>query len=94
MMDARRIEALGLANRVVPDAALETQTMELASRLANGPAVALRYIKHNLNVADTGSLAQSFDSEAFGMLRCRESEDHKEASRAFVEKRPPVFKGR
>jgi peroxiredoxin len=33
-------------------------------------------------------------SEAFGMLRCRESEDHKEAARAFVEKRPSVFKGR
>jgi 2-(1,2-epoxy-1,2-dihydrophenyl)acetyl-CoA isomerase len=94
VLDARRIEALGLANRVVPDAALEAETMALAARLADGPAVALRYIKRNLNVADTGSLAQSFDSEAFGMLRCRESEDHKEASRAFVEKRAPVFKGR
>jgi 2-(1,2-epoxy-1,2-dihydrophenyl)acetyl-CoA isomerase len=94
VLDARQIEALGLANRVVPDAALEGETLGLASRLANGPAVALRYIKRNLNVADTGSLAASFDSEAFGMLRCRESEDHKEASRAFVEKRAPVFKGR
>jgi 2-(1,2-epoxy-1,2-dihydrophenyl)acetyl-CoA isomerase len=94
VIDARQIDALGLANRVVPDTALEAEAMALASRLANGPAVALRYIKRNLNVAETGNLAQAFDSEAFGMLRCRQSEDHLEASRAFVEKRRPVFKGR
>jgi 2-(1,2-epoxy-1,2-dihydrophenyl)acetyl-CoA isomerase len=94
ILDARGIEALGLANRVVPDTALEAETMRLAAKFANGPAVALRYIKRNLNVAETGSLSQSFDSEAFGMLRCRQSEDHKEASRAFVEKRAPVFRGR
>jgi 2-(1,2-epoxy-1,2-dihydrophenyl)acetyl-CoA isomerase len=54
----------------------------------------LRYMKRNLNVAEHGDLAAGLDSEAFGMLRCRASEDHKEASQAFVEKRPPVFKGR
>ena len=94
VLDAGQIVALGLANRVVPDLALEAETMALASKLANGPAIALRYIKRNLNVAITGDLAQSFDSEAFGMLRCRQSEDHREAARAFVEKRSAVFKGR
>jgi 2-(1,2-epoxy-1,2-dihydrophenyl)acetyl-CoA isomerase len=94
VLDAGQIVALGLANRVVPDLALEAETMALASKLANGPAIALRYIKRNLNVAITGDLSQSFESEAFGMLRCRQSEDHREASRAFVEKRGAVFKGR
>jgi 2-(1,2-epoxy-1,2-dihydrophenyl)acetyl-CoA isomerase len=94
MLDAERIAALGLANRVVADAVLEQETMALAVRLANGPSVALRYMKRNLNVAEHGDLADALDSEAFGMLRCRESEDHKAASRAFVEKRQPVFKGR
>jgi 2-(1,2-epoxy-1,2-dihydrophenyl)acetyl-CoA isomerase len=94
VLDATRIETLGLANRVVADAALEQETMVLAEKLANGPSVALRYMKRNLNVAQYGDLPAGLDSEAFGMLRCRETEDHKEASQAFVEKRPPVFKGR
>jgi 2-(1,2-epoxy-1,2-dihydrophenyl)acetyl-CoA isomerase len=94
VLDADRIAALDLANRVVADEVLEQETLALAEKLANGPSVALRYMKRNLNVAEHGDLAAGLDSEAYGMLRCRESEDHKEASRAFVEKRPPVFKGR
>jgi 2-(1,2-epoxy-1,2-dihydrophenyl)acetyl-CoA isomerase len=94
VLDHARIEALGLANRIVPDVDLERETMELATQLANGPNVALRYMKRNLNVAEHGTLAATLDSEALGMLRSRMTEDHKEAARAFVEKRPPVFKGR
>jgi 2-(1,2-epoxy-1,2-dihydrophenyl)acetyl-CoA isomerase len=94
MLDAAHIEALGLASRVIADEELPAETMALAERLANGPSVALRYMKRNLNVAERGSLAEGLDSEAYGMLRCRASEDHKEAARAFVEKRAPAFKGR
>jgi 2-(1,2-epoxy-1,2-dihydrophenyl)acetyl-CoA isomerase len=94
LLDATQIEALGLANRVVADEELSAETMRLAEKLANGPSVALRYMKRNLNVAESGTLAAGLDSEAYGMLRCRASEDHKEAARAFVEKRAPVFKGR
>jgi 2-(1,2-epoxy-1,2-dihydrophenyl)acetyl-CoA isomerase len=94
VLDAAHIEALGLANRVVADQELAAEAMELAERLANGPSVALRYMKRNLNVAERGDLAEGLDSEAYGMLRSRASEDHKEAARAFVEKRKPVFKGR
>jgi 2-(1,2-epoxy-1,2-dihydrophenyl)acetyl-CoA isomerase len=93
VLDAGRIEALGLANRVVDDDELAAETLALAAKLANGPGVALRYMKRNLNVAEHGDLAAGLDSEAFGMLRSRESQDHKEASQAFVEKRAPVFKG-
>jgi len=94
VLDASRIEALGLANRVLADEELAAETMALAERLANGPGVALRYMKRNLNVAVYGDLAADLDSEAYGMLRSRASEDHKEAAQAFVEKRPPVFSGR
>jgi 2-(1,2-epoxy-1,2-dihydrophenyl)acetyl-CoA isomerase len=94
VLDAAQIEALGLANRVVADEVLAAQTIQLAERLANGPSVALRYMKRNLNVAERSDLAAGLDSEAYGMLRCRASEDHREAAQAFVEKRTPVFQGR
>jgi 2-(1,2-epoxy-1,2-dihydrophenyl)acetyl-CoA isomerase len=94
MLDAARIQGLGLANSVVSDDELIAETIALAERLANGPSVALRYVKRNLNVAEHRDLAAALDSEAYGMLRCRASEDHKEAAQAFVDKRAPVFRGR
>jgi 2-(1,2-epoxy-1,2-dihydrophenyl)acetyl-CoA isomerase len=94
VLDSARIEALGLANRVVGDDELAGETMTLAEKLANGPSIALRYMKRNLNVAECGTLSEGLDSEAYGMLRARASDDHKEAARAFVEKRKPEFKGR
>ncbi len=94
ILDAARIEALGLANRVVPDAALEAETMALARRIAAGPRVALTYMKRNAKVAEDGRLADLLDAEALHMTRCRETEDHREAATAFVEKRAPVFRGR
>jgi 2-(1,2-epoxy-1,2-dihydrophenyl)acetyl-CoA isomerase len=94
IIDSKKIEAYGLANQVVPDADLEKVTMELAHRLGNGPRVAWRYMKMNMKMAEEGSLAQLMDAEALGIMRCRLTEDHKEASQAFTEKRAPVFKGK
>ena len=94
MVDSARMENLGLANAVFDDDKLVTETMALARRLAHGPRVALSYMKRNFNVAEDGSLEDSFDTEANGHSRTSETEDHKEASKAFVEKRPAVFKGR
>ena len=94
MLDSARLERLGLASRVVPDDALETATMELARQFASGPRMAWRYIKRNMKAAEEGTLSDTLDSEAYGMLRTRETADHAEAARAFVEKRRPVFNGR
>ena len=86
--------AIGLANRVVPDARLEEETMALARRLAAGPRVALRYMKRNMNAAETGVLKEVLDLEAWHHTRCGMTEDHREAARAFLDKREPVFRGR
>jgi 2-(1,2-epoxy-1,2-dihydrophenyl)acetyl-CoA isomerase len=94
MLDASRLLALGLVTRVLPDAELVAETMALAGQFANGPRVAYRYIKRNMKVAEEGSLSDALDAEAYGMLRSRETADHAEAARAFVEKRKPVFTGR
>ena len=94
LLDAAQALALGLVNRVVPDARLEEETMALASRLARGPRVALRYMKRNMNAADSASLKEMLDLEAWHHTRTGMTEDHREAARAFVEKREPQFKGR
>jgi len=52
VLDAAQLLALGMVNRVVPDASLTAETMALASRFASGPRVAYRYIKRNLKVAE------------------------------------------
>ena len=86
---------LGLLNRVVPDETLEAETAELAGRLAHGPGVAYRYMKENLNRASAGAgLHECLDAEATHHVHTGLTEDHRNAVRAFVEKRPPVFQGR
>jgi len=94
LLDAAQALALGLVNRVVPDAALEKETMALAARIARGPRVALRYMKRNLNAAESGTLRDLLDLEAWHHTRTGMTDDHREAAKAFVDKREPQFRGR
>jgi 2-(1,2-epoxy-1,2-dihydrophenyl)acetyl-CoA isomerase len=83
-----------MVNRVVGDDELKAETMALARRIADGPRVALGYMKRNLLAAETEDFQTVLDFEAAHQARCAFTEDHKEAVTAFVEKRRPVFKGR
>lgn len=85
---------LGLANWVCEPEQLAERTRELAQRLAKGPAVAYRYMKENLNRAMGGEVDECLDLEVTHHVHCAQTEDHKNAARAFVEKRDPVFNGR
>ena len=92
-IDARRCEALGLVNRVVPDAELRNAALAMASSLAEGPSLAYARIKDNLDHAMGATLLESMDQEAENMVRTAATADHKEAVKAFVEKRKPNFSG-
>lgn len=96
LMTARRIPAeeclrLGIVNRIVPFEDLAATARDLALELANGPRGALRYMKRNVNRAVLGDLRESLSAEAEGMVRSVRTADHKEAVRAFMEKRAPRF---
>jgi len=93
-VDAKEAQQLGLVNEVVPAADLERRALDLALRLARGPRIAYRYMKENLNRAVGGDVGECLDLEATHHVHTSLTEDHREAAKAFVEKRTPTFKGR
>ena len=93
-VSAQECERLGIVNRVFPAEKLEEETMAIARRVADGPPIAHRYMKENLNRALAGDVIDCMDLEATHHVHCGLTEDHKAAVTAFVEKRAPEFKGR
>ena len=93
-LDAKEAERLGILNLVVSAEALEEKTLELAGRIGRGPTIAYRYMKENLNRAVGGDVIECMDLEATHHVHSGQTEDHRNAVRAFVEKRKPEFKGR
>jgi 2-(1,2-epoxy-1,2-dihydrophenyl)acetyl-CoA isomerase len=93
VLSAREAFGLGMVSKVVADAEIDAAAHEMAMSLAQGPSIALGYIKRNINNAERLPLEVCFDAEAFHNSRAGETADHKEAAKAFVEKRKPAFRG-
>ncbi|HCK74609.1 MAG: enoyl-CoA hydratase [Acidimicrobiales bacterium] len=87
-------ESLGLVNGVFGEEILQQEAGAIAQRLAQGPTIAYRYMKENLNRAVNGEMGECLDMEAAHHIHCGQTEDHKEAVQAFVDKREPTFNGR
>jgi 2-(1,2-epoxy-1,2-dihydrophenyl)acetyl-CoA isomerase len=86
---------IGLVHRAVPANQLAQAAQAWAQELAALPTIAVGYMKRNLNAGLRGaSLAEVLDLEATHMIRTFETQDHKSAAKAFVEKRAPNFEGR
>ena len=92
-VDATRCAAIGLVNRVVPDAKLQDEAFTLARSMAEGPTLALRYMKDNLDEALLFDFATARDHEAERLIRTTMTADHREAVQAFIDKRKAAFKG-
>ena len=84
---------IGLVNRSVPKDQLAQAAHAWALELAALPTLAIGYMKRNLNAGLRGSLSEVLDLEAIHMIRTFETEDHKAAAIAFVEKKSPRFQG-
>jgi enoyl-CoA hydratase/carnithine racemase len=91
---AEECERLGIVNQVFDDEEFRERSMELAREIADGPPIALRYMKENLNRALVADLKTCLDMEADRMVRCTRTEDHREAVSAFLAKRTPRFEGK
>ena len=93
-INAEEALRLGLTNWVCAPEDLVSKTQEIAKRLAKGPSVAYRYMKENLNRAMAGEVDDCLDLEATHHVHCGQTQDHRDATKAFVDKREPVFNGR
>ena len=85
---------LGLTNWVCEPEELMDKTMEIADQLAKGPSVAYRYMKENLNRATHVEVDDCLYLEATHHIHCGQTEDHRNATKAFVEKKDPIFQGK
>ena len=94
LIDAREAERIGLINRVVPAGKAYDEALTLAKRLAAGPTRAIRWTKLATNKRLKDEVNLVLDASLAVETLSFATEDHKEAARAFVEKRPPKFTGR
>lgn len=96
---SRRIDAgaaleLGLVNRVVPEAEFAAQTATWAAALAAAAPLAVAEMKANINRAAHCGLAEALEGEARAMVETLNTEDHRTAAAAFLQKRSPTFEGK
>ncbi|HUG97554.1 MAG TPA: enoyl-CoA hydratase-related protein [Gammaproteobacteria bacterium] len=91
---AARCVELGLANRVVPAARLDEESLDWARSLAERAPLALARTKLAMRAAMNLSLSEAIAREAHLQTACLESDDAREGIAAFVGKRKPEYKGR
>jgi enoyl-CoA hydratase/carnithine racemase len=93
-LDAAEAHRLGIVNALVAPEELMTMTLQLARRIAAGPAVAVQLAKRAIYHGQDADLRAGLEFETFAQSICRDTQDAKEGVKAFVEKRAPVFRGR
>ncbi len=92
-VSAEAAERLGIANRVVPAAELQSSAAELAARLAEAPTRAIAMTKWLLNRSFESDRQTAMDEEAFAQELVTNTEDSREGMLSFMERRDPQFKG-
>lgn len=98
LFTAERVEAdeclrLGLINKIFSDDIFRAEALDMARRIAAGPSITLGLMKDNLDDALEVDFDTALDREAERLVKSANTNDHKEAVAAFVEKRDPKFTG-
>ena len=93
-IDAARAAQLGIVNRVVPAADLDAETMKIAEQLAQAAPLAVRGTLDAINVGGECGIEEGlqYETAQFGLMFS--TDDMREGTRAFLERRKPVFSGR
>jgi 2-(1,2-epoxy-1,2-dihydrophenyl)acetyl-CoA isomerase len=91
---ARQALELGLVTEVVADEELMTRAQELGARLAEGPPIAIRITKRMMHKQSAMQLDNALEDAAMATLVANYTDDVKEGTAAFHEKRKPQFKGK
>lgn len=91
LMTAAEAERYGLVNHVYPPAELRERASELATRLARGATVAIQFNKRLANAELVDRVDRVLDASLAMEAITFQTADHREAVRAFLERRPPVF---
>ncbi|MCH7837450.1 MAG: enoyl-CoA hydratase, partial [Chloroflexi bacterium] len=93
-IDAEEALRIGYVSRVLPADELLPAVRELAGRIAQGPSVAIQLAKRLAYRGLTSEVGEALEAAGQAMAIAQATEDAQEGPRAFVEKRPPQFKGR
>ncbi|HET8883315.1 MAG TPA: enoyl-CoA hydratase-related protein [Solimonas sp.] len=93
MVGAAEALELGLVAKLVPDAELMNEALALARTFADAPTLAVSMAKRMFDVAATMTLDEFMDFEGSTVPLIAQSEDFKEGTRAFMERRPARFTG-
>jgi 2-(1,2-epoxy-1,2-dihydrophenyl)acetyl-CoA isomerase len=93
-IDAREAKELGLVTKVVPAAELKETVHKLARTIAQGPPLAMKAVKRGIYNALEASIRDAAEYDKSVLMELVKTDDHKEAVKAFMEKRKPLFKGK
>ncbi len=93
VLDAKTALGLGIISRLYEGDDWLDQALAFCAKIASGPTASYGRMKANLNLGETGTLAETLDQEAMNMRLSGLSRDGREAVAAFLEKREPRFAG-
>ena len=92
-MSAEYARELGLVNQVIPAANFEHHSLEIATRLAQGPTIAFGRVKALFDRSWETTLESQLDAETDAITRIALTNDFQEGIKAFTQKRQPWFQG-
>jgi len=93
VINAQEAERIRMVSRVVPAEELMNKAKELAQKIAAGPPISVELVKRVMWEKIRNQLREQLFFESYAQNLCRTTQDQKEAVKAFMEKREPIFKG-